>query len=277
VADLGALTPVAVLAALYAAALTRHTRPRGGDTPIGLGRVLAGAGGIAALALALGPPIDPRATTDLTAHMTQHVLLLTIAPPLLILGLVPSMIAGAFSGSTAPKVRRTADRFTAAIERVPIFVLTALAVGLQSAALGFWHVPSIYDAAVTHVPLHALEHLSFLLTGVAFWWIVAGAGRRAGTAAAVVTIFVASLPGTLLGALMTLSTSPWYPHYAHHSFAAALQDQQLAGVVMWAVGGMAYVAAGAVFFVAWLRDLERTSPSRPTEAHPQEPTLEAAS
>jgi len=70
-----------------------------------------------------------------------------------------------------------------------------------------WHVPEIYDAPPRTPPLHAAEHLSFLLTGVAFWWLVA----RSGTGAAVITIFVASLPGTLLGALMTLSTAPWYP------------------------------------------------------------------
>jgi cytochrome c oxidase assembly factor CtaG len=80
----------------------------------------------------------------------------------------------------------------------------------------------------------------------------------------VITIFLASLPGTLLGALMTLSTAPWYPRYATGSPAAALRDQQLAGVVMWAVGGMAYVAAGAAVFVIWLRELERRSPARVT-------------
>jgi putative membrane protein len=264
VADLGALTPVAVLAALYALALARRHSPVGAKPPTSRARVLAGAAGIALLAVALGPPLETRATSSLTAHMMQHVVLLTIAPPLLILGLVPSVLGAAFSDATRSRLERATAPVSAAVERVPVFVLTVVAVGLQTAALGVWHIPAIYDAAVVHVPLHALEHLTFVLSGVAFWWIVAGAGRRVGTAAAVVTIFVASLPGTLLGALMTLSTSPWYPHYAHHSFAAALQDQQLAGVVMWAVGGMAYVVAGAVFFVAWLRDLERTSPSRPS-------------
>jgi putative membrane protein len=253
VADLGALTPVAALATLYALALTR--RPR----PIGRARVYAGASGIAALAVALGPPLDIWAASNLASHMTQHVLLLSIAPPLLIIGLVPSVLAAAIPDAIRA---RWLDATIATAARVPVFVALTVAVGLQTAALGVWHVPAIYDAAATHLPLHAAEHLSFLLTGLAFWWIVAGAARRAGSAASLVTIFAASLPGTLLGALMTLSTSPWYPHYAHASFTAALQDQQLAGVVMWAVGGMAYVAAGAALFAAMLRDLDRASPSR---------------
>jgi putative membrane protein len=256
VAELGALTPVAVVAALYALGVA-HARSRSAEGAVSIGpaRVGAGAAGIAALAVALGPPIEGWASTNLTAHMMQHVLLLTIAPPLLIVGMVPAVLLNGVS----------TDRLTPALRRVPVFVWTAIAVGMQTLALGVWHLPAIYDAAVAHVALHAAEHLSFLVTGLAFWWIVAGAGRRgsaSGTAAAVITVFVASLPGTLLGALMTLSTSPWYPRYATGSLSAALQDQQLAGVVMWAVGGMAYVVAGAALFVAWLRDIERTSPSR---------------
>jgi putative membrane protein len=229
---------------------------------MGRARTVAGAVGLAALAVALGPPLDIWAASDLAAHMTQHVLLLSIAPPLLIMGLVPSVLGAAIFDASPARWRDAIDRIVAAGRRVPVFASITIAVGLQTAALGVWHVPAIYDAAATHLALHAAEHLSFLLTGLAFWWIVASAGRRAGSAASVITIFVASLPGTLLGALMTLSTSPWYPHYERGSFAAALQNQQLAGVVMWAVGGMAYVAAGAALFAALLRDLERTSPSR---------------
>ena len=102
-----------------------------------------------------------------------------------------------------------------------------------------------------------LNTATFLATGYFFWWAVAGIAGAPDRPAMRSCVFIASLPGTLFGALMTLSTAPWYPHYATGSAAHALQDQQLAGVVMWAGGGMAYVAAGAALFVAWLRDLER--------------------
>jgi putative membrane protein len=245
VADLGALTPVGVVAVLYAIGLTRRA--------VDPARRLAGWAGIVGLAVALGPPIDVWAATNLTAHMVQHVVLLTIAPPLLVIGLAPETIVAA-----SARLQRLVAPVARAYHRASIVVWTTLALALQSAALGVWHVPAIYDAAATHTPLHAAEHLSFVLTGVAFWWLVA----RSGTGAAVITIFLASLPGTLLGALLTLSTATWYPHYATGSANAALQDQQLAGVVMWAVAGMAYVAAGAALFVMWLRELERRSPAR---------------
>ena len=61
---------------------------------------------------------------------------------------------------------------------------------------------------------------------------------------------------------MTLSTAPWYPSYATGSAAHALTRQQLAGVVMWGVGGMVYVISGAALFASWLAGMERTAPAR---------------
>jgi putative membrane protein len=250
VADLGALTPVGVVAVLYAIGLTRAPGPRG--------RRLAGWSGIVVLAVALGPPLDGWAATNLAAHMVQHVALLAIAPPLLVVGRVLEVTVHAAAPTTRARITDASERAGRRVRRAPIAVWIVVALAFQTAALGVWHVPAIYDAAAEHVPLHAAEHLTFLLTGFAFWWLVV----RLGTGAAVITIFLASLPGTLLGALMTLSTATWYPHYATGSPAAALQNQQLAGVVMWAGGGMAYVAAGATLFVMWLRELERRSPAR---------------
>jgi putative membrane protein len=263
VGELGGVAPAVAAAVLYAGVLAHAgSRAAGPSGEITRARLVAGIAGFVALVVALGPPLDVWATSDLVAHMTQHVLLLSIAPPLLIVGLVPSVVTGVFSPEFRSRAARAVDPGLRVLRRTPVFVVTAVAVALQSLALLLWHLPVLYDAAVGNDAIHAAEHLTFLGTGLLFWWTVAGAGRRAGTAAAVLTIFVASLPMTLLGALMTLSTSPWYPTYATHSFAASLQSQQLAGVVMWAFGGFVYVLAGAVLFLAWMRELERASPSR---------------
>lgn len=261
-ADLGALTPIALVAAVYAVGLARVGAVALDGRFVSRVRRAAGIAGLAALAFALGPPLDTWATHDLAAHMIQHVVLLAIAPPLLIIGMVPTLLAHALRDATRARLERGVARLAKAAERVPMIAWAVLAVAAQTAALGVWHIPAIYDAAVSHLALHATEHLTFLGTGLAFWWTLAGSRHRLPTGAAVVTIFLASLPGTLFGALMTLSTAPWYPAYASGSAAHALQDQQLAGVVMWAGGGMAYVAAGASLFVTWLRDLERASPAR---------------
>ncbi|MCU1426698.1 MAG: cytochrome c oxidase assembly protein [Actinomycetia bacterium] len=258
-ADISALTPVAIIAVLYALGLEQ-------SPATGRARVGAGIAGIATLAVALGPPLDGSAARSLTAHMVQHVLLLTVAPPLLVLGEAPAIIAAKVRTLARIRPSRT-TRWAVPAGGVALATWAGVAVALQSAAL-VWHVPAFYDLALAHDVLHATEHMTFLATGLAFWWLIAGAGRRGGTAYAVLAVFVASLPGTALGAFMTLSTSPWYPPYATGSARAALQDQQLAGVVMWAFGGIAYVIAGAVLFVMFLRELERSAPSRATVGTP---------
>ncbi len=269
--DLGELTPAAVLAVWYVIGLTRLRAPEPG-TPepvdegesIGPGPTAAGFAALVTMAVALGPPLDGWTTNDLAAHMVQHVLLLAIVAPLLVVGEAPRVLFAALSGRARRRVERATSVVAPTLRRVPVVAWITLGIGGQTLALGLWHLPVLYDAAVTHPLVHAAEHASFLLAGFFFWWTVSGAGRRAGRAAAVIAIFVASLPGTMLGAFMTLSTGTWYPLYSTGSFAHALQNQQLAGVVMWAGGGMAYVASGAALFVGWLRELERISPSRVT-------------
>jgi cytochrome c oxidase assembly factor CtaG len=110
--------------------------------------------------------------------------------------------------------------------------------------------------------LHGLEHLTFLVTALVFWWGIVGAGRRARFGPAVFAVFLASLPCTALGAALALADHPWYARYATLAPATALADQQMAGVVMWSLGGMAYVIAGVALFYAWVSGMERSAPAR---------------
>lgn len=196
-------------------------------------RVAVFAGGVAALAVAALPPLASRADTSLTAHMVQHVLLLVVAAPLLALG-VP----------WRPR------------SRTPWLAWASAALLAETVAMVGWHLPVLYGAALDHEPLHALEHGSYLATAFAFSSAVGvGSARHRGGAVAIV--FLAAAPGSALGAALTLATRPWYPAYP------SMADQQLAGVVMWAFAGLAYVLAAAALFGVWLRGLERESPSRP--------------
>ena len=254
------LAPVVALALLYTAVLARHG-PRAAE-PLTRLRIAAGFGGLVALTLALGPPLDGWAGSDLAAHMLQHVVLLAVAPPLLLLGCVPAVALRALPCASRQRVMRGAGRTARAVRAVPPQYRAAGAIALQTVVLGVWHLPRWYDAAAAGDALHALEHVSFLAAGCIFWWCVAELGTDSGPAWAVVCLFVASLPATLLGALMTLSTAPWYPYYATGPTAHALMRQQLAGVVMWGVGGMVYVVSGAGLFASWLAHMERTAPAR---------------
>ncbi|HEY2330807.1 MAG TPA: cytochrome c oxidase assembly protein, partial [Acidimicrobiales bacterium] len=121
--------------------------------------------------------------------------------------------------------------------------------GVNVVAVVAWHVPVLFDAAERSLPLHVAEHLSFVLAACALWW-AAGLGARPAPPLAVLVVFVASLPGIALGAGMTLSTAPWYTAYP------SIVDQQLAGALMWSVGGAVTVLCGALCAARWLSAAE---------------------
>jgi putative membrane protein len=176
--------------------------------------------GIAVLALAAFGPFE----RSLWSHMIQHELLMVVAAPLLVLG-----------------------RPLVAIRlRVPRLLHDPLlAWTLHAAAIIGWHIPGPFLAAVASEPLHFAQHAGFLGTAVLFWWTILGRGAR-GAMAAVGSLFTTMLYTGALGALMTLSRHPWYAGYA-------LEDQQLAGLIMWIPAGLAYPAAALYLGSRWLR------------------------
>lgn len=191
-------------------------------------RLLLGAGLACAVGALAG--MDRWATHSLSGHMLQHIVLITVAAPLLALALPWSAGRG-----------------------WPAWL--AAGVILQSAAMIGWHLPAPFDAATRHDPVHGIEHMTLLGTAVLFWWAVLAAGRQR-IAAAVIAVFLASLACTAIGAPITLAARPWYAGYR------SLSDQQLAGVIMWALAGAAYVVAGATLFFTWLAAVERRAPAR---------------
>ena len=250
------LLVVAALALIVAAYLVGVRRAGGRGRLVTRSQQACFAGAMLTLAVALLPPLAARADDGLVAHMVQHVLLLVVAAPLLALASPLPTLLRALPGGRAParpwrRVLRSHSRRW--------FTWVAGTLVVSSAVMLAWHAPDLYEAALHHEALHALEHVSFLATATAFWWSVGLGGARP-RGAAVAVVFVAALPGTALGAALTLAQAPWYPDYP------SIPDQQLAGVVMWGFAGLAYVLAAAVVFGMWLRGVERDTPARPTAA-----------
>ncbi len=219
-------------------ALRSWRSPAPGDP--GPGAAAAFVAALVVLGVALASPLDGAAHRHLSEHMAQHVLLVSVAAPLI--------VAGRPLDVALPDRRRSFGR--------PGLVLAAAGV-VQVATLLVWHVPVLYDAALTHDPVHGLEHAGLLLTAVALWWALGRLGGEA-AGAGVAVVFLVSLPAMALGVAMTLARTPWYPAYGGGD---RLADQQLAGVVMWAYAGLAAVLGGVVLTVRWLARLERRQPS----------------
>ena len=135
----------------------------------------------------------------------------------------------------------------------------AVAVWLVHVAVVWaWHVPALYEAAMREPALHALEHASMLMTGWAFWALVLRPRVRGtlGTAGAVLYLFAAAAQSTALGALLTLATRASYPSHGASTATwglTPLDDQQLAGLVMWIFGGIGYVVAALMLLARALR------------------------
>jgi putative membrane protein len=132
---------------------------------------------------------------------------------------------------------------------------------LQAVVLWMWHIPSLYEAALNSRLVHAAEHVSFLVTAGLFWWtLFQPHGRRVlGLGTGVLFVFTSGVQSSALGALLTFAPSVVYE--SHQPFVAAwnisaVEDQQLAGLLMWVPAGVVYLVAALAVFAVWLRSVD---------------------
>ena len=232
------------------------------------GSVAAMLAGLTVAALVLDGPADTIADQLFWAHMLQHLALITVVAPLVVLG-EPVRV---FEEVLPMWLRRAAGRLEGELwARDGAARRTAMAgLALSTLALVAWHTPWAFQAALADDTLHALEHLTLVVTAVFFWWpiLTPGLRQRIGIGVAIVEVVIATPVMTVLGALLTFSSAVWYPAYVASERAhgiGALADQQLAGLLMWIPSGMLYLVIIAVLFVRWM-DAEPARTSRISRA-----------
>ena len=248
-----ALPLAAVLsgALLYAAGAARR-----GRTVASTGRVTAFALACGALGVALLSPLERWADSLFWAHMIQHQLLMVVAAPLLAVSRPVSVSLGVLPSAGRRGMARwwrasRLDRLRSLIARPSI---AALAFGI---VLWTWHMPALYQAALDNETVHMIEHASFFGAGVLFWSTLLR--RRADAGLATVYLFTTAAHAGLLGVLLTLAGRPWYPSQtgAEAWGLTPLEDQQVAGLVMWVPSGLTFAVAGLVLVACWLREAGR--------------------
>ena len=231
-----------------------------------LGRALAFGAGLALVLVLMSAPVEHAALERLWAHMVQHEVMVTVAAPLLILGNpLPALLWALPTGSrraVAPWWRKL-SRSHARPAGWAAWATAAFVV--QTFTLWAWHAPDPYQGALRSEWVHSLQHASFLGTALFFWWAVIGARRRSLYGGAVMANFAAALQGVVLGAFMTFAGRLWYPFYAESVSGSltALEDQQVAGVIMWGPASIPYLVAAVVLFMAWLGEDEPDEASSP--------------
>jgi putative membrane protein len=254
---LAAVVPATVLYARGLATLRRHA-----GTQAGVRRWQAAcyATGVAVLALALLSPIDAWSDFRFWVHMSQHELIMVAAAPLMVLGRPLYVYLWALPASLRRRTSRILAtpnfKVTWSFLSAPLFVLT-----LHAFVRWVWHVPALFEAAMRHDALHALQHFSFFATAAFFWWAVSnGRYGRAGYGLGLLFVFITAFHTSLLAALLTVAPQGFYPIYAAQGLEAApelLADQELGGLIMWVPSGVLLLASALSLFVAWIGEAER--------------------
>lgn len=256
--------PVAVW--WYAAGLGSLWRSAGRGQVITRARAAAFFAGVGAVVVALVSPVDALGGVLLSAHMCQHLLLTLVAAPLLALGAPLQAMGWGLPGPLRRRANRLHGRLRRALHSP---ALPGLGLALFTLVFTLWHVPVLYDAALRVEAVHATEHVTMLGSALAFWWPVVRP-RRTHAGAGVLLLFASLIANGVLAALLVFSPRAWYAYAGTEAWGLSpLQDQQLAGAVMWVPGGIVYVVAGAAVLLRWLRlDAEQAARAPPRGAVP---------
>jgi putative membrane protein len=213
--------------------------------------------GWAVLALSLTSPLHEAGERSFTMHMIEHELIMLVATLLLassgaggvLAWGLPRPLRRALGGSWKSPLQSLWRRLTE-----PVTATIA-----QGVVMWAWHAPILFDRALDGFGWHIAQHACFFVSSLLFWWaMLHPRGRNYGLSAA--CLFATSLIGGALGALMSLSSSPWYADYAAMGITGIgldpVDDQRLAGLIMWIPGGAVHGIAALALFYKWLKASE---------------------
>jgi putative membrane protein len=221
-----------------------------------LSQVVWFAFGLLLLLIALVSPLDALSNYALfSAHMVQHILLALIVPACLLLGTPRYWIESLYD---LPVLRKALPLVTH-----PIVTLAAF-----NFILWIWHLPSLYEGALRDVNVHVVEHLMFLATGVLMWLpVLQGVPPKQAMSylAKIGYLFFNMISSSILGAIFTFAPSVIYTFYGTTPLTfglTPLDDQQLAGAIMWVPGGGLFLASILISFALWLQSEDRTGQTK---------------
>lgn len=252
--------PMLILSALYARGVYLL---RSKNSPARSARPYAVAGfsaGMAALFFALIWPLDALGSISFAAHMAQHMLLIAVAAPLIALAEPAAPILQALPASW-----RHANASLGVLHQgLQILLRPRIAFALHGFVIWIWHAPLLFEWALRWEWVHVLEHVSFLGSALLFWTALQHSGRGSrnseqGYGAAALWTLATLMHTGLLGALLTFAPRLLYPIYADvEGFGLSpLEDQQLAGLLMWIPAGLCYLIAGLAYAALWLHSSEQ--------------------
>ena len=266
------IIPLIVFGVVYTAGWRRLRRKSRHPRRLANGwRLLAYWGGLLLVALALLSPIEVLAGQLFFMHMIQHLLLVMLAPPLLMMANPMPFLLWGLPDAVRRQVGVALSSLLRSQSTSRRYLRRATSPGvvwmLFVFALIGWHDPQAYNAALRSEFVHDLEHLTFFGSAMLYWWHVVGAGPRIHqrfSRAAQVTYVIAAIPPNMLtGVAIAFAGQPIYTYYLGVPRVWGIdvvEDQMLGGVIMWVPGSMMYIVAVLVLTARWLQGEERKPP-----------------
>lgn len=245
--------PLGLTLLIYLVGLRRLTA-RASKSPSGVGLFLAG---WIVLTLALVSPLHEAGERSFTMHMIEHELIMLVATLLLAGSNAGGILAW---GLPRPMRQSLGSNWKSPLQRLwKLLTEPVTATAVQAIVMWLWHAPALFDRALDDPAWHIAQHASFFISSLLFWWaMLHPRGRSYGLSAA--CLFATSMIGGALGALMSVSASPWYSAYAAMGMTPfgldPVDDQRLAGLIMWIPGGLFHGVAALVLTYKWLRSSE---------------------
>jgi cytochrome c oxidase assembly factor CtaG len=225
--------------------------------------------GVLVMLLALESPLEELGDTYLfSAHMAQHLLLILVVPPLMLLGIPRWLAQRILDWPLANRIEQILNR-----------PLPAWLLGMGT--IWVWHAPALYNATLTNENIHIVEHVCFLVTSTIFWWPVLSplTERRLAPLATIPYLFAASAATSILGIILTFTPPGIYPAYLDpNDEIGALPllrdgwglspatDQQLGGLLMWVPGGLAYLSGIIGALARWYSSPEEDEINKAPES-----------
>lgn len=236
-------------------------------------RTVSYLGGLVLLAFLFESPLDRLGEHHFSMHMIQHNLVMMVVPPLLLLGapttpILRGLPRGLRQEVVVPTINHPAVQ---AVWRVLTFPPLTVAIFVMLQWL--WHLaPGWYDRALNDNMVHDLQHISFFGIAMLFWWNMidpAPRSSRVPMGARILYFYAAMLPKHILAAMIVFADEPFYPTYERVKRflpGTPLEDQQLAGLIMWVPLGEALnLFVAAMVFVVWFRQSEHRQREKDAE------------
>jgi len=249
----GLTLAIALTAAVYVRGWLALRKTRAAQ--FNVDRLLAFLGGLACLWIAIGSPLESLADDLLSAHMIEHLLLMSFAPPLLLLGSPQVPLLRGLPRVFTIHVLGPLFRERALRELGRFLLLPAVAWLAMNLSFLIWHVPSAYDFALEHERWHDFEHICFLGSSIFFWWpLVRPWPTRANALGWYILPYLvgADIVNTALSAFLAFCERPVYPYYfarPNPLHIAPLADQVAGAVVMWVIGSMIFLVPAVALTV----------------------------